>query len=370
MARMPRTRVIVSVSAVAGVLALVSAGVVRAGDAPSLPPIAADRLLASSALALSGPVTIAGDVQTHLDVGLPEVPSGLGGEGGAVAMIGGTQRFRVWHSSDGLRVAHVTQVSERDLVVNHHEAWWWNASELKATRVRAADLRRFLVGIPGGSSLASADPAADGRDLAESVAAMEADPITVARRFIERLAPSATLTVDGADEVAGRPVYDLVLTPTSTRTLIGSVEISVDAETRLPLRLAVFARGSDDAAMLAGFTNVSFEPIDASVFAFRPPPGAEIVDALGAVDPLREEDVEGISSGLDRLGTRARVMGEGFETRVAVPVAGSLPTELTPLLPYAGPLLSVLEVDHGEHRWLLIGAVPLDVLQTDAVALP
>jgi hypothetical protein len=370
MARMPRTRVIASIAAAAGILALVSAGVVRASDAPSLPPIAADRLLASSALALSGPVTIAGDVQTRLDVGLPEVPTSLGGEGGAVAMIGGTQRFRVWRSSDGLRVAHVTQVSERDLVVNHHEAWWWNASDLKATRVRAADLRRFLIDIPGGSSLASADLAADDPDLAEGVAAMAADPVTVARHFIDRLAPSASLTVDGADEVAGRPVYDLVLTPTSTRTLIGSVEISVDAETRLPLRLAVFARGSDEAALLAGFTSVSFEPIDPSVFAFTPPPGAEIVDALDAVDPSREEDVAGISSGLDRLGSRTRVMGEGFETRVAVPIAATLPPELAPLLPYAGPLLSVLEVDHGEHRWLLIGAVPLDVLQTDADALP
>ncbi|HEY5859730.1 MAG TPA: hypothetical protein VIX62_05550, partial [Actinomycetota bacterium] len=57
-----RTRLIAVVAVAVTVLALAGVGVVRAADAPSLPPITSDRLLASTAQALSQPVTISGDV--------------------------------------------------------------------------------------------------------------------------------------------------------------------------------------------------------------------------------------------------------------------------------------------------------------------
>ena len=87
-------------------LVVVGVGIVRAGSGPSLPPLGADRLLASTAHALTQPVTISGDVETSFELGLPQIPSSLGGEGGPIAMLGGAQRFRVWHSPEIGR-AHV-----------------------------------------------------------------------------------------------------------------------------------------------------------------------------------------------------------------------------------------------------------------------
>ena len=75
-----RTRLIAVVAVAVTVLAVAGVGAVRAADTPSLPPITPDQLLASTAQALSQPSTISGDVETFVDLGLPQVPSELGGE--------------------------------------------------------------------------------------------------------------------------------------------------------------------------------------------------------------------------------------------------------------------------------------------------
>ena len=148
--------------------------------------------------------------------------------------------------------------------------------------------------------------------MAEGAAAIASDPITVARRAIEALAPFASVAVEGSDDVAGRPVYALVLTPSSDRTLVGSIELSIDAETRLPLRLQVFARGAEDAAVSAGFTSVSYAPIDPSVFAFSPPPGADVVDPIEDHRPLGRSGLMPGGSPAESQ-PQTRVFGEGFE---------------------------------------------------------
>jgi hypothetical protein len=352
-----RTRLIALVTAMIAVLALVGVGVVRAGDEPSLPPIEADRLLANTVTALARPITIAGDVESHLDLGLPEVPAGLSGEGGLVAMIGGTQRFRVWHSPQGLRLAHITQVSERDLVVNQQEAWWWDAAQVRATKVSFDELRSMLPRVP---VMGSAGPAMG------PTGTMAMDPIVAARRGIEALSPYASVSVNGTDHVAGRAVYGLVLTPLTDRTLIGSIEVSIDAETWLPLRFQVIARASGEAAMSAGFTSVSYAPIDPSVFAFTPPPGAEVIDGLDSVSPPHPPQGSG---GMRDGSDVPRVFGDGFEVRVAIPMSRRLVTKTSNLLPYAGPLFSAVDVRAGGRDWLVIGAVPPDVLQADAASL-
>jgi hypothetical protein len=366
MARSARIRLIAVVVLAVSVLALAGAGMVRAGNGGSLPGIAADRLLASTARALVGPVTISGDVETRIELGLPEIPAGLGGEGGLIAMVNGTQRFRVWHAAQGLRIAHITQVSERDLVVNAHEAWWWDGAEMTATRLRFDDAKSPAGAGPAGW-MTGED--ADGSGSA-AAAALAADPVSAARRAIETLSPFASVSVEGDEQVADRSVYTLVLTPLTDETLIARIEISIDATTRLPLRIAVVSRATGEVAMSAGFSSVSFDPIDPAVFSFTPPDGAEVNDALDrtrvASPPMegaRHERADGFG--------QVRSFGEGFATRIAVPLPADavVPEQLTQLLPYAGPLASVMVADVEGERWLLVGAVPLSTLQSDVASL-
>ncbi len=78
--------------------------------------------------------------------------------------------------------------------------------------------------------------------------------------------------------VAGRPVYELVVSPRSTASTIGEASISIDADTGVPLDVQVTARGASSPALEIGFTSVSFSAPDPSNFTFTPPPGSTTVE--------------------------------------------------------------------------------------------
>ncbi len=336
-------------------LAVAAIGVasVRADPAPDLPPIGGDELLASSLAALARPFTISGDVDSRFDLGIPQIPVSVsggagGGVMGALSLVTGDQRYKVWRSPDGVRVAHLLAFSERDLVVSANEAWFWDSSDMSAIR---------LGGLPGEKLWEAAPPAAAVRD---------ADFLEFARRALDALAPYADVSVDGTSTVAGRPAYGLVLRPTSTLTLIGRIAVAIDSETRLPLRFQVFPRGSDAAAVEAGFTSVSFDAIDPSMFSFTPPPGTTVRQAA---DVIAEARVSAHRDGTTAL-SGPRTFGRGFDLRVALRLDSALPDGAGALLPYAGPLLSAITVERDGQTWLLVGPVSVATLEEDAASLP
>ena len=110
------------------VLSVVGVSVVRADPHPGLESVTPAGLLASTLAASARPVSVSGDVSTRVDLGLPALPTGLGGgEMGAASLLLGDQRFKVWRSPDGIRVAHLLDLGEQTLVANHREAWWWRS---------------------------------------------------------------------------------------------------------------------------------------------------------------------------------------------------------------------------------------------------
>jgi hypothetical protein len=333
------------------VVAAIGVASVRADPAPDLPSVAGDELLASTLAALARPFSISGDVDTNVDLGIPQLPSSVsGGAGGgvmaALSLVAGDQRYRVWRSPDGVRVAHLLAFSEHDLVVSRSDAWFWDSSDMSAVHF----------GVPGMQRWEEAPPAA---------ALGDADLLAFARRALDALAPYAEISVETTSTVAGRPAYVLALTPTSTLTLIGRIAVSIDAETRLPLRFQVFPRGSDAAAIEAGFTSVSFDPIDPSMFSFTPPPGTTVRQAADVIAGSR-----GFGDGVGPPVSDPRVFGRGFDLRVAVRLDSPLPAGAGILLPYAGPLLSAITVERAGQTWLLVGPVRVATLEKDAASLP
>jgi hypothetical protein len=345
----------IGIVSIVAALAVAAAGVasVRADPAPDLPPIDGDQLLASSIAALARPFSIAGDVETHVDLGIPQLPSGLGGGTGdgvmrALSLIGGDQRFKVWHSPDGVRVARLLPFSEQDLVVSASDAWFWDSSDTSAVHL----------GVPGMQLWEPASSAAVIR---------EADLVAFTRRALDALAPYADVAVDSTSIVAGRPAYELTLTPTSIVTLIGRVAVAIDAETRLPLRFRVFPRGSEAAAIDIGFTSVSHDAIDPSMFSFTPPPGTTVRQGADVLTGARAwtDGHDGEPPVSD-----PRFFGSGFDQRVAMRLDSPLPAGVGPLLPYAGPLMSAITVDRAGATWLLVGPVSAATLRDDAASLP
>ena len=76
--------------------------------------------------------------------------------------------------------------------------------------------------------------------------------------------------------VAGQPAYQLVLAPKSAGSLIGRVNIAIDAARNVPLRVQVFARGAKTPAFQVGYTSIAFVRPAAANFSFTPPKGATV----------------------------------------------------------------------------------------------
>jgi outer membrane lipoprotein-sorting protein len=342
------------------VVASVAVGItkVRAEPAPNLPDITAEQLVASSVAALGIPHAVSGDVRTRLDVGLPEIPASLSAPAGqlgitsALGSLVGTQRFRVWSSSDGIRVQHLMDLQEQDLVANHSEAWFWDSATATATKLRAS----------GVASVLPAPPTNDPSQIAN------ADPMVLAKHLLALASTCGSVSVGDAAVVAGRDAYVVHFTPASPRTLVGDVAIAIDAQTRLPLDVSISARGASAPALEAGFTSVSFGPIDPSMFAFAPPSDATVRDVTGQVasavtSAAHHKDMRPGAPG-------AVADGTCLDRSIAVPLGQPLPPEVAGLLPYSGPLFSAIEAEHGGKTWLLAGPVDVATLQARAAALP
>jgi outer membrane lipoprotein-sorting protein len=280
---------------VAGVVGLgllaVPAG---AGAAPELPPITAEALVGSVLAAHPGP--FGGTVELDNELGLPSLPN-------MPQAADGTSTARVWSDGEGRgRIQLPTSSGERTLVSDGATFWSWNSEDRTVTRAPEHTAQRSE-GAPGAA----------------------ADPTAAATKALAALRPTSDIGVDGTAEVAGRPAYELVLSPLpSERTLLREVRIAVDAETRAPLRLTVLANGSSDPALQLGFTDLTFGAQDPELFTFTPPPGATVRDEQHG-DEARPAKPEGakhtvVGTGWDAVvvaeaPAQAAARGEGAEGR-------------------------------------------------------
>jgi outer membrane lipoprotein-sorting protein len=362
MATRVRSVSIFAVAAATGLLVVAGATIGRADPTPSLPPVSAERLLGSTLEALSQPFSISGDVRTTVDLGLPELPVGMGvatpGPLSAVASLTGTQRFKVWHSPEGVRVAHITDLGEQTVVANHTDAWLWDSSMMSAQHVVYADVKEAMASGAVGAWDAEVNPPGEAERIG--------DPTEIAGRALAAVAPYADVSVGGTTRVAGRPAYTLSLTPSSSLTLIGRITVAIDAQTRLPLQLRVLAEGATEPSIASTFTSVSYDEIDASMFAFTPPEGTSV--STPGLPTEAHAGADGVD-GDPKTTPTTRTFGSGFDTRVAIRLDQPLPLAAEAFLPYAGPLGSVMTADVGGHTWLLFGPVGVDTLRTDAATL-
>jgi outer membrane lipoprotein-sorting protein len=275
-----------------------------ASAAPVLPPISPEDLVSSVMTAQRGPM--AGEVEVDNALGLPAVP-------GVPQLANGTSTIRVWSGGEGRgRVAIPSPDGERTLVSDGTTRWAYDSQDRTATRSPAGERQR------------------------PPEATQDQDPTTAATEAIATLRQTSTVAVDGTAEVAGRAVYQLVLTPQPTeRTLLREVRVAVDAETRLPLQLTVLAQGSGEPALQVGFSEITYGPQDPSLFTFTPPPGTTVRDAQ---DEGRPDGQQGRPEG------ERRTVGDGWDTVVVgrAPTPGAGQQQAPEGRPEGAPDLSAL----------------------------
>ncbi|MGH3869955.1 MAG: LolA family protein [Pseudonocardiaceae bacterium] len=299
---------------------------------PSLPPISAEDLVASVLTAKTP--AFGGTVTVDNALGLPALP---GPPGVTEVLTQPVTTFRVWSDGQGHdRLAIPSRGSEQVLIEDGTTLWRYDSSSRTATALEhgAAPARRQAT-----------------------------DPAQVAREVIGAVRQSSTVTVDGTGYVAGRPVYQLVLTPAPTeRTLLREVRVAVDLVLRVPLQVTVLADGSADPALQVGFTDLNVGTQDPALFQFTPPAGVTVQRPDPAKTPQRHEGA--LKAGI-------RTQGDGWDTVVL----GQLPRAGTDAVqqigrPASGPwgdgwvvqtaVVTVLVAADGR---LAAGAVPQQVLE-------
>lgn len=297
---------------------------------PALPPVSAEDLVASvltaKAPALGGTITV------DNALGLPALP---GPPGLAAALTQPVTIFRVWSDGQGHgRLALPARGREQVLIEDGTTLWRYDSSSRTATALEhgaAADRQhRTMV-----------------------------DPEQAARELVGAVRKSSTVTVDGTGYVAGRPVYQLVLTPAPTeRTLLREVRVAVDSVLRVPLQLTVLANGSPNPALQIGFSDLNVGPQDPALFQFTPPAGVKVERPTKDASPQHHEGAPGMF----------RTQGDGWDTVVL----GQLPPASSPAGSDAprDPLALVQQVGHPAsgpwgHGWVIQTAVATVLVTSD-----
>jgi outer membrane lipoprotein-sorting protein len=254
------------IAAAIAAASLTTTAAANASDQPKLAPKTAADLLA--AVEQADPAGLSGTIVETTKLGLPDLSgiAGAGGSGGdssltVESLVTGSHTMNVWYAGpEHQRFALLGQLSESDVIHNGTDLWTYSSTTRIVTH----------------KTLSTKDSTDANPKPSIASAAPSLDPQTAAEQALAAIDPTTTVQVDRTARVAGRAAYQLLLSPKDTRSLIGSVRIAVDAVTFVPLRVQIYAAGATSPAIQVGFTDISFNVPDASVFEFVPPAGATV----------------------------------------------------------------------------------------------
>lgn len=280
---------------------LVSQPLFASGDANDLPDLTADQLVTQ--VIDAKPQAMSGTVVHTARLGLPDMLFTEATGADPISLLGGSSTLRLWTDGvDRSRVSLLGTMSEYSVVNDGPEAWTYSSSDDEAVHYSFsdADLARL-------ESMGE-----DARAEALKKQGELPTPQEAATEALAKVGEFSTVRVDSQSEVAGRDVYQLIVTPDTEETLVKRIVLSIDGETKIPLRVQTWSTQDDTApAVEVSFTDVSFAMPSESVFGFSAPASATERDV---VVPLPEED--GTMQGTNKTHEMPVVLGTGWESVV------------------------------------------------------
>jgi len=349
-----RRRPILAFIVLGAVVAVAVSANALSNRTPRLAATTPESLIASTTKALSDSPSVSGSVAWHVDLGLPSI-GGFRNATNPADIVGGDHEVRVWMSHDGLRIDDLLSMSQRSLFVSPTDAWAWDSETYAAYHL--------------GPFEKTATPR-------EPVSPLPVpDPLEMAGRALAAVDPTTTVDLAKPVSVAGRAAYVLRLRPQTPKTLVGSIDIAIDAARSIPLRVSLFARDASTAAVAVGFTSVRLGAIDPSVYRFTPPRGATVKQTRIRFPHEPAMSPTGVRRPAGSPNESFRTFGSDWATvmafRMASPARGTKGSfDLRELLPYTGPLFSARLVDRGDHGWIVGGLVPQSELILISSQLP
>ena len=304
----------------------------------------------------------------------------------AVELIAGTHKIRVYASSEGARVQVLDTMSQRDVVINSEEFWFYDSR--KATAITGA------IAPVDPAELENAQTEAEAK-LQEYAAQLQLDvsnPEAVANYLMEQIGESTSVSVGKDHRVAGRTAYQLIAQPNADNSLIESVIVSVDSENGMALDVKVYSKEQELPALHVGFESISFEVPNVSMFSFTPPAGTivetmqvpaeleaqlEKLQAEADLSELTDEQKAALKAEIEAKygpAPSTELIGEGWESVVylsAIPsqvpmelleneLFADLMTTVAGGKVFSSPVMNVLITDSGE---VYAGAVTIAFLQ-------
>lgn len=242
--------VIVALVTLAGGAAAIAVAAGGGGPTPPAKPL--DRAI-HDALAAPAPDGITARVKFTNKL----FPSGaLLGNAGSALMSGASGRLWVMNDGRG-RIELQSDAGDVEIV--------WNASTVSVYDASSNTVyRATLPAHASGAAGASENGAPPGLSEIDSL--------------LSRLGAHATISAAQPTDIAGRPAYNVSLSPKHDDGLLASAELAWDAERGVPLRIAIFAQGGSSPVLDLAVRQISYGSVSAGDVDIQPPAGAKVVD--------------------------------------------------------------------------------------------
>jgi outer membrane lipoprotein-sorting protein len=105
---------------------------------------------------------------------------------------------------------------------------------------------------------------------------------------IARLSKRADVSGAAPTNIAGQPAYSVRVAP-HDGGLVGAGRLGFDAARGVPLRVGLYARGSDSPTLELAVSDISYGPVPAGTFSVTPPKGAKVVDVAPPRGKAKEQ---------------------------------------------------------------------------------
>jgi outer membrane lipoprotein-sorting protein len=376
--RLPLSRLLLLCGVLVGVGVGATALATALGVGPTPPPKPLAQAV-HDALAAPAPAGVSARIQLtdHLLEGA-NLAGEDGGEGGQLAsnplVTGGSGRL--WISGEGhVRMELQAQNGGDQLVYDGRTISLYDASSNTVYRYTPPRDE-------GGSGASGSGEGGSGGWDASDHAYREVPSVAKIEEAISHLSQHATVSGATPTDVAGRPAYTVRISPSRGGGLIGGAELSWDAATGAPLRAAIYSSTSSSPVVELAVTEISYEPVPASVFEIAPPPGAKVQE----VSPPKEgAPPPGGSTSDSGSHPKLTTHGEGLEAiavlespvEAGAPQSSSNLPEQLPKVQIDGatatelptPLGTLLTFERSGVRYLLAGSVTPAVIEAFARSL-
>jgi outer membrane lipoprotein-sorting protein len=319
--RMPLSRLLIACALAIALAAVATAVASSLGSGPTPPPqplanAVHDALAAPPVAGVSARIQLT----DHLVEGASLASqSGNGGPDAASSPLLTGASGRLWISAAGkIRVELQSESGDTQVIYDGQTLSLYDASSNTLYRMQ----------LPQGSGESTSPPTGAAEHKIPSVEAIQ--------NTITRLMGHVTLSGANPTNIAGQPAYSVRISPSHDGGLVAGAELAWDAARGVPLKLALYATSSSSPVLELAATDISYEAIPDSVFAFSPPPGATIHDisapGKGGSDRRDPSDpATGETDGTGKPGSKPKPAVGAKAVQATLPFPLDSPASLTGL---------------------------------------